>query len=483
MFPADSHWHADVSRLPVHPKSATYVGSVGASRGLKADFGSGLWDGGPIGIPYTTVPGTQPKVAVSFDYADESDPGPYPVPANAPVEGGNASDGDRHVLVVDRDNCVLYELFAAYRQPNGSWRAGSGARWNLRSHALRPDGWTSADAAGLPILPGLVRYDEVAAGALDHAIRVTVPRSDHRYVWPATHRAGTADTSLPPLGQRFRLKAGFPISGYPVHAQVILRALKKYGLIVADNGSPWYMSGVPDSRWDNDVLHALGGVPGSAFEAVDASSLMVSSRSGQARQPTPPAAAALSAAVSHATTSYAQRITITGRLTRSGTATGVAGQRVELWRRRAGTTTWTYVAAVATSSTGGAAFAQAPGYSTDFQLRHPASLTWAAASSPTRRVGVHARVTVAITPSTVTLGGSARISGAVTPAHSGQAAYLQRWTSAGWHTDAGYVLPASGGYGFTVRPTARGTWSYRVVKPAGSDHLTGYSATVQLRVT
>lgn len=284
MFPGDSYWRADVSRLPVHPNSAAFIASIGATATLKADFGSGLWNGGPIGIPYTTVAGA-PKVAVSFHYGDESDPGPYPIPASAPIEGGPNSDGDRHVLVVDTASCTLYELFAAYPNGNGTWRAGSGAIFDLRSNALRPAGWTSADAAGLPILPGLVRYDEVAAGAINHAIRITVPRTRRAYVWPARHFASSRDdTNLPPMGLWLRLRGDFDASGFPAHAQVILNALKKHGAIVADNGSPWFMSGAPDERWNNDVLHTLRRVPGSAFEAVDTSGLAVNPNSGQRRQ-------------------------------------------------------------------------------------------------------------------------------------------------------------------------------------------------------
>ena len=231
---------------------------------------------------------SQPKVAVSFDYADESDPGPYPIPANPPIEGGPSSDGDRHVIVVDRSSCTLYELYGARPNGDGTWQAGSGAVYDLRSNALRPAGWTSADAAGLPILPGLVTYDEVAAGYIDHAIRVTASRTDASFVWPARHQAGSASSSLPPMGLRLRLNAGFDISGYPRDAQVILQAMKTYGMIVADNGSSWFISGVPDERWDNDVLRVLGQVPGSAFEALDASSLMVESNSGAVRSTTPP---------------------------------------------------------------------------------------------------------------------------------------------------------------------------------------------------
>jgi hypothetical protein len=221
---------------------------------------------------------------VSFEYADESDPGPYPVPPDAPVEGGPATTGDRHVLIVDRDRCTLYELYAAYPQLDGSWRAGSGAVFDLRSNALRPATWTSADAAGLPILPGLVRYEEVAAGAIRHAVRFTASRTQRAYVWPARHYASSStDPTRPPMGQRFRLKAGFDVSPFPARVQVILNALKTYGLILADNGSSWFISGVPDERWDNDELRALNQVHGHDFEAVDGTSLMVSPDSGQAR--------------------------------------------------------------------------------------------------------------------------------------------------------------------------------------------------------
>ena len=278
--PADSFWHADVSSLPVHAQSAGWVASVGSAAKLKADFGAGMWDGGPIGIPFTTVAGTQARVPVTFDYADESDPGPYPIPANAPIEGGAASTGDRHVLVIDRDACRLWELYSAYPQNGGtSWTAGSGATWDLRSNAMRPLGWTSGDAAGLPILPGLVRRDEVAAGEIDHAIRITAPRTANAYVWPASHKAATGGASDPPMGAWFRLKANFDISGYSADNQVILRALKKHGGVLADNGSAWFMSGAPDPGWNDTDLNALRNVPGSAFEAVDVSSLKVSATS------------------------------------------------------------------------------------------------------------------------------------------------------------------------------------------------------------
>jgi hypothetical protein len=273
IFPATSPWNQRVDTLPVAPDSAAIVGSIGADDHMHADFGSGLWEGGPIGIPITVVGTTQPRSRVRFEYADESDRGPYPIPANVKIEGGPAADGDRHALIVDKDACRLYELFALRRDASG-WTAGSGAIWNLRSNKLRPAGWTSADAAGLPILPGLARYDEVARGRIDHALRITVSRTRRAYVWPARHFASSlTDPSLPPMGLRLRIKAGYDISRFPKQARVVLQALKQYGAIVADNGSDWYVSGAPDPRWSNDDLHSLHGVPGSAFEVVDTSSL------------------------------------------------------------------------------------------------------------------------------------------------------------------------------------------------------------------
>jgi hypothetical protein len=235
------------------------------------DFGSGTWDGGPIGIPYNVVSGASTtKYTVDFYYPDESDPGPYPIPNNPKIEHGS----DHHILIVDTDDCTLYEIFDA-EQAGGQWYAGSGATWDLNSNELRPEGWTSADAAGLPILPGLVRYEEVAAGAIEHALRFTVDCSADYYVWPARHIAPSGDCATPvPFGARFRLKAAYDISGFSPHARVILQAMKTYGIVNADNGSPWYVSGAPDENWDNDVLHELDVLTGSDFEAVDSSVLM-----------------------------------------------------------------------------------------------------------------------------------------------------------------------------------------------------------------
>jgi len=285
MLPPDDIWNTRVDDLPVHARSAAWIRSIGSDTGLHADFGAGLWNGGPIGIPYVVVPGTQPKVPVRFEYADESDPGPYPIPPNAPIEGGPQSDGDRHILVLDKDNCRLYETWSTYPE-GGGWRAGSGAIFDLDSSKLRPDGWTSSDAAGLPVLPGLVRYDEVAAGAVRHATRFTVQRSQRAYLWPARHFASSIrDVDVPPMGARLRLKAGVDLSRFSPSTRVILQGFKDYGLLLADNGSNWFISGVPDERWNNDLLRELRNVHGSDFEVVDASGLMIDPDSGKARQP------------------------------------------------------------------------------------------------------------------------------------------------------------------------------------------------------
>ena len=286
LFPSNNIWNTDISQLPVHSNSANFIKSIGLNDRLHPDFGSGLDDDEPIGIPYTIVPGNQRLVPVDFDYADESDPGPYPIPPNVSIEGGQQSSGDRHVILVNRGTCKLYEMFASYPQSDDSWQAGSGAVWDLHSNALRPQTWTSADAAGLPILAGLVRYDEVAAGAINHALRFTVSRTQRAFIWPARHYASSdSDPNLPPMGLRLRLKASVNISSFSPTNRVILTALKHYGMIVADNGSNWFISGTPDKRWNNDDLHALGEIPGSDFEVVDESSLQVSPNSGQARQP------------------------------------------------------------------------------------------------------------------------------------------------------------------------------------------------------
>jgi hypothetical protein len=290
LLPADHWWNTPIDGLPVDPRSDDYVQALGAQTGVHPDFGSGLWEGAPIGIPWTSVQAGQPPVDVSF-YYDDSDPGPYPIPPDAPIEGGPDSNGDRHVLVVDRDACLLYETFDSHPNPDGSWDAGSGAIFDLTSNALRPDGWTSADAAGFAILPGLARYEEVDAGEIAHALRFTASDIRHAYSWPARHRAtcgghGESDLSVPPMGQRFRLKASFDVSGYAPEVQVILQAMKRFGIVLADCGSNWYVGGVPDERWDNDALVSqLATVHGSDFEAVDTSALMIDPDSGQTQTP------------------------------------------------------------------------------------------------------------------------------------------------------------------------------------------------------
>jgi len=269
VFPPSNPWNQPVDKLPVAANSSAIVDSIGADTGLHPDFGSGLWNGAPIGIPITVVKAGVPKVRPSFDYADESDRGPYPIPPGVKIEGG----GDRHALIVDSSTCMLYELYALQRA-GSRWHAGSGAIWSLRSNRVRPAGWTSADAAGLPILPGLVRWAEVASGHIDHALRFTVERTRRAYIYPARHFASAlTDPNLPPMGLRLRLRADFPIAGFPRQARIVLQALKTYGMIVADNGSSWYISGEPNAHWSNDDLHTLGRVPGSAFQVVDTSSL------------------------------------------------------------------------------------------------------------------------------------------------------------------------------------------------------------------
>ena len=268
-FPADNPWNTDVSGEPVDQNSAALIAACG-NRGLHADFGT-VWNGAPNGIPYVVVDGSQAKVPVTFEYDDESDAGPYPVPPAAPIEGGPNGTGDRHVLVIDRDAWKLYELYDAHPVNGGqSWTAGSGAIFDLNSNALRPAGWTSADAAGLPIFPGLVRYDEVVEQKeIRHALRFTCPVTRRAYVYPARHFASSrTDASLPPMGMRVRLRASFDVSGFSPDVQVILNAMKKYGMLLADNGSGWYVSGAPDPRWSDDDLATLSRVRATDFEVV-----------------------------------------------------------------------------------------------------------------------------------------------------------------------------------------------------------------------
>lgn len=274
MFPASNPWNQDISQAALDPMSDTYIKNMSPSTYCHPDFGT-VWQGAPIGIPYIVVPGTQPLVPVSFTYASESDPGPYPIPANAPIEGGSSSTGDRHVEVIDRDHWKVYELFNAFPDGKGGWKADSGAVFDLTTGALRPAGWTSADAAGLPIFPGLARYDEVMVQKeIKHALRFTASRTQMGYISPARHYASNSnDPSLPPMGLRVRLKASYDISWASPPAQVVLKALKKYGMFLADNGNDWMISGAPDSRWSDSQLGDIKKVPGSAFEAVQSGAI------------------------------------------------------------------------------------------------------------------------------------------------------------------------------------------------------------------
>lgn len=280
IFPADHVWNTKVNTLDADPRSDLLVNSIGRDISLHPDFGSGLWNGKPIGIPFNIVSGSPAKEKVRFYYPDESDRVRYPIPKKPKIEGGS----DRHILIVSIGEKKLYELYDAHKRRDG-WHAGSGAVYSLTGYELRPETWTSADAAGLPILPGLVRYDEVASGEIRHALRFTAPVTNRSYIWPARHYA-SSDTSgqYPPMGQRFRLKANFDISGFSLENQVILTALKEYGMILADNGAAWFITGAPDSRWNNTDLHRLHEVTGSDFEAVNCTPLMIDPDSGQARQ-------------------------------------------------------------------------------------------------------------------------------------------------------------------------------------------------------
>jgi hypothetical protein len=269
IFPASSAWNRRVDRLPAAASSDTLIRSIGLGGSVHADFGSGLWDGAPIGIPFDVVSKTTPRSKVSFEYDDESDHVGYPIPPKVHIEGGS----DHHALLLDKSACRLYEL-GGLDHSSGRWHAWAGAVWSLRSNRLRPAGWTSADAAGLPIFPGLARWDEAKRGVIDHALRFTAARTRRAYVWPARHYASSStDASLPPMGLRVRLKASFDVRPFPRQARIVLVALKRYGMILADNGSSWYVSGAPSPGWSNDQLHTLARVHGSDFEVVDASSL------------------------------------------------------------------------------------------------------------------------------------------------------------------------------------------------------------------
>ncbi len=280
-FPADNWWHADVSDLPVHPRSPAWLSHMSTDRELHPDFGPSYGDGPGYGIPITVVDKSHRRVKVSFHYASESDKVRYPLGKDTRIEGGRNSDGDRHAIVVDKSRCKLYETFGT-RKTDGKWRAGSGAVWSLKRNRLRPDGWTSADAAGLPILPGLLRWNEVKADRIDHAIRFTTDETSSHHLWPARHDAGsTDDLDYPPMGARFRLDASYDASGLSPYAQRVVAAMKTYGLVLADNGSPWYFQGEQHRKWPDRLIEDLKQIPADQFVAVDTSSLMVDPDSGQ----------------------------------------------------------------------------------------------------------------------------------------------------------------------------------------------------------
>ncbi|WP_148616495.1 hypothetical protein [Nocardioides rubriscoriae] len=282
-FPADSWWHADVSGLPVHARSRQWLSHMSTGSDLHPDFGPSYGDGPDYGIPVTVVGRDHPRVRVRFDYASESDRVRYPLGRDTRIEGGRASDGDRHAIVVQKGTCRLYEVYAARRTPSG-WRGGSGAVWSLRSNALRPDGWTSADAAGLPILPGLLRWNEVRDDRIDHAIRFTTDVTSRHHLWPARHDAGSRSSlAYPPMGARFRLRASWSAAGLGVEAKRVVAAMKAYGLVLADNGSPWFFQGEQSAAWPERLIEDLKTIPASAFVAVDTSSLKVSDDSAAVR--------------------------------------------------------------------------------------------------------------------------------------------------------------------------------------------------------
>lgn len=311
-FPADNAWNQDISTAPIDPNSSKIINFIGSTATLHPDFGAGLYAGQTIGIPYIVVNGQAPIGIHYTAYGSESDPGPMPVPKNAPIEGyPKPGSGDRHVLVLDRDNCFLYELYSSYLQKNGSWNAASGAVWDMLSDEQRPYTWTSSDAAGLPVFAGLARYDEVASGEIKHALRFTLPLSRTAFTPPASHWAGNStNANAAPMGMRVRLKASFDISSYPPQAQVVLVALKKYGMIMADNGSSLYISGDPDKRWNNDDLGALKKVPASAFEV-----LLISPLYTPHNVPSGPSPAIASFTANPSTVAAGQPVTLTWNVT------------------------------------------------------------------------------------------------------------------------------------------------------------------------
>lgn len=473
IFPSNNVWHADVSSLPVHPRSSDWLAAMGgASRHLHPDFGpSGLSQ--PYGIPYNIVAGSHAKHSVDFSYADESDPGPYPLGDDTTIEMGS----DRHALMLDRDTCVLYETYDTWKDASG-WHAGSGAVWDLRSNDLRPAGWTSADAAGLPIFAGLIRRDEIVAGVIDHAIRVTAATTDRSYLWPARHHAGArSDASLPPMGAWFRLKQGFDLSGFSHETRIILTAFKKHGLMLADNGSNWYFGGAAEHGWSDTVLNELKSITGGNFEAVDASSLMVDPNSaGIATGP----AGALSAAASPASGVWGTQFAVDGTLSCAGTA--VPGATVAVTRMHAG---WSTPAGTATTNANGAwTLGDVPAANTSYRA------SWAGggdcsggAAATSGAVVVRPGVIVNVSPSRLARGTAATFTGRILPAHPGRRVLLQvlNGSTGAWHNVAWATLDGASSYRIGYRKTGPGWLLFRVAYPTqDADH--GWNIGRNLRV-
>lgn len=464
IFPANNVWHADVSSLPVHARSSDWLTAMGGpTRRLHPDFGdSGLSQ--PYGIPYNVVAGSHTKVNVDFSYPDESDPGPYPLGNDTTIEMGS----DAHALMLDRDACVLYETFDTSKDAAG-WHAGSGAVWNLHSNAMRPAGWTSADAAGLPIFPGLIRRDEITAGVIDHAIRVTASQTDRSYLWPARHHAGArSDPALPPMGAWFRLRPGFDISGYSAETRIILTAFKKHGLVLADNGSNWFFGGASESGWSGAVLDELKSIAAGNFEAVDTSSLMVDPGSAQAR--TGPVGS-LTIGVTPDSGVWGTRFTIGGTL--SCEAAPVAGATVQ-----------TLAGSVQTDATGAWSVQHVPAANTTYRA------TWAGggacsggAASAGRSVIVRPGVIANPSASVAPRGQTVTISGRVLPGHPGKRVLLQVFNggTGTWGNVAWATLDAASSYRIGYRKTAPGWLLFRIAYPSqDGDH--GWNVSRNLRV-
>ncbi|MGH2829691.1 MAG: hypothetical protein ACRDJM_04340 [Actinomycetota bacterium] len=469
IFPADNVWHADVSTMPVHPRSGDWLASMGGTtRRLHPDFGpSGLEQ--PYGIPYNIVAGSHARVNVDFYYPDESDPGPYPLGPDTTIEMGS----DHHAMMLDRDGCTLYEIFDASQDAQG-WHGGSGAVFDLASNDLRPAGWTSADAAGLSIFAGLIRRDEIAAGVIDHAIRMTASRTDRSYLWPARHHAGAAnDPTLPPMGAWFRLKPSFDISGFTAETQIVLRAMRKHGMVVADNGSNWYFGGAAEDGWTDAVLDELKSITAGNFEAVDISSLQVDPNSGRVRTGRQ---GSLTIRTSLGIGVWGVRFVISGTLTCEGVA--VPGAAVAVTRNGA------VIGTATTGAEGAWSLADSP----SANARYRAS--WGGngqcpggAVSPETSVFVRPGVIVNAADPTLVRGQAALLSGRVLPAHPGRRVLLQRYDGVGrrWVDVTWTSLDATSSYRFGFRRTAPGWLLFRVAYPTQDfDHAWNVGRTIRI---